>query len=155
MIPGKKKNKDIIRMVQKALTSTCMLANLKMCHTKFKILIQNLKNYNNIFIEISPSKIQQFESIQIRSSMIRNGRRSNVKLQSINHIRNRLGAVEVFKCLNSLAPPDLMEYFNCVKHSKDICRNEHSLLLPIVKSEARRKTFAFQAAKHLIRFPTD
>ena len=73
----------------------------------------------------------------------RNGRRTGVKLPSVNHIRNRMCAVEVFKCLNGLAPPDFMEYFQRVKHCKSTRGNEHSLLLPRVKSEAGRKTFAF------------
>ena len=55
--------------------------------------------------------------------------------------------VEVFKCLNGLAPPDFMEYFQRVKHSKATRGKEHSLLLPRVKSEAGRKTFAFQGVK--------
>ena len=41
------------------------------------------------------------------------------------------------------APPDFMEYFQGIKHYKETRGNEHSLLLPKVKSEAGRKTFAF------------
>ena len=39
-------------------------------------------------------------------------------------------AIEVFKCLNGLAPPDFMEYFQRIKHYKETRGNEHSLLLP-------------------------
>ena len=56
-------------------------------------------------------------------------------------------AVEVFKCLNGLAPYDFMEYFQRVKHGKETRGNENSLLLPRVKSEGRRKTLPFQGAK--------
>ena len=105
--------------------------------TIYRVMILPLLIYcNNIFVEMSPSKKQRFESIQIRSLKIINGRRKSVKLPSINHIRNRMCAVEVFKCLNGLAPPDFMEYFQRVKHSKATRGNEHSLLLPRVKSEA-------------------
>ena len=62
-------------------------------------------------------------------------------------------AVEVFKCLNRLAPPDFMEYFQRVKHSKATRGNELSLLLPRVKSEAGRKTFAFQGVKFFNKVP--
>ena len=56
-------------------------------------------------------------------------------------------AVEVFKCLNSLAPPEFMKDFQRVKHVKETRGNENSLLMPRVKSEAGRKTIAFQGAK--------
>ena len=62
-------------------------------------------------------------------------------------------AVEVFQCLNGLAPPDFMEYFQRVKHGKETRGNENSLLLPRVKSEAGRKTFAFQGAKIFNKVP--
>ena len=89
----------------------------------------------------------------MRSLKIINGRRNSVKLPSINRIRNRICAVEVFKCLNGLAPPDFMEYFQRVKHSKATRGNEHSLLLPRVKSEARRKTFTLQGVKIFNKVP--
>ena len=122
--------------------------------TIYRVMILPLLIYcNSIFVEMSPSKKQQFESIQIRSLKIINGRRSSVKLPSINHIRNRMCAVEVFKCLNGLAPPDSMEYFKRVKHSKATRGNEHNLMLPRVKSEAGRKTFAFQGVKIFNKVP--
>ena len=62
-------------------------------------------------------------------------------------------AVEVFKCLNGLAPPDFVEYFQCVKHSKATRGNKLSPLLPQVRSEAGRKTFAFQGAKMFNKVP--
>ena len=65
----------------------------------------------------------RFESIQIRSSKIINGRRNSVKLPSINYVRNIMCVVEVFKCLNGLALPEFMEYFQRVKHNKEISGN--------------------------------
>ena len=62
-------------------------------------------------------------------------------------------AVEVVKCLNGLAPPDLMEYFQHVQHSKATRGNEHTLLLPGVKSEAAWKTFAFQGVQMFTKVP--
>ena len=99
---------------------------------------------------MSPSKKQQFESIQKWSLKIINGRRNGVKLPSINFIRNRMCAIEVFKCLNGLAPTD----FRRVKHSKETCGNEQNLLLPRVKSEAGRKTLAFKGVKIFNEVPS-
>ena len=122
--------------------------------TIYRVMILPLLIYcNNIFVEMSPSKKQRFESIPIRSLKIINGRRNSVKLPSINHIRNRMCAVEVFKCLNGLAPPDFIEYFQRLQHGKATRGNEHSLLLPRVKSEAGRKTFAFQGVKIFNKVP--
>ena len=62
-------------------------------------------------------------------------------------------AVEVFKCLNGLAPSDVMEYFQRVKHSKETRGNKNSLLLLRIKSEAGRKKFAFQGVKIVNKVP--
>ena len=62
-------------------------------------------------------------------------------------------AVEVFQCLNGLAPYDFMEYLQRVKHGKKTHGNENSLLLRRVKSEAGRKTFAFQGSKIFNKVP--
>ena len=62
-------------------------------------------------------------------------------------------AVEVFKYLNGLAPPDIAEYFWHVTHRKATCGIELSLLVPRVKSGVGWKTFAFQGAKYLKKIP--
>ena len=65
----------------------------------------------NIFIDLSPIKKQQFEKIQMRCLKIINGKRNSVKLPSIKHIRNKMCAIEVFKYLNGISPPDYEKYF--------------------------------------------
>ena len=47
-----------------------------------------------------------------------------------------------------------MKYFQRVKHSKATRGNEQSLLLPRVKSEAGRKTFAFKGVKIFNEVPS-
>ena len=56
-------------------------------------------------------------------------------------------AIEVFKCLNGISPPGYENYFKHLDHCKGTRGNDQNLLLPKVKSEAGRKTFAFLAAK--------
>ena len=64
-------------------------------------------------------------------------------------------AIEVFKCLNGVSSPECEKYFICLYHCKGTCRNDHSLLLPKVKSEAGRRTFAFLDARTLNKLPSN
>ena len=109
---------------------------------------------NNIFIDMSPNRKQQVEKIQMRCLKIINGKRNCVTLPSINHIRNKMCAIEVLKCLNGISPPDYKEYFKRLGHCKGTRGNDHSLLLPKVKSEAGRKTLRFWVLKFSANFPT-
>ena len=54
----------------------------------------------------------------MRCLKIINGKRNSVKLPSINHIRNKMCAIEMFKCWNGISPPDYKEYFKCLGHCK-------------------------------------
>ena len=92
---------------------------------------------------------------QPRVNGIINGKRNSVKLPSINHIRNKMCAIEVFKCLNGISPPDFKEYLKRLGHCKGARGNGHSLLLPKVKSEAGRKTFGFLGAKIFNKLPNN
>ena len=80
--------------------------------TVYKVMIMPLLLYCNIFIYMSPNKKHkhQFEKIQMRCLNIINGKRDSVKLPSINHIRDKMYAIEVFKCLDGISPPDHKEY---------------------------------------------
>ena len=64
--------------------------------TVYKVMIMPLLLYcNNIFIDMSPNKKQQFEKIQMRCLKIINGKRNSVKLPSINHIRKKCVQLKV------------------------------------------------------------
>ena len=91
----------------------------------------------------------------MRCLKIINGKRNGVKLPSINHIRNKMCVIEVFKCLNEISPPDYKEYCKRLGHCKGTRRNDHSVLLPKVKSEAGRKTFGFLGAKIFNKLPNN
>ena len=62
-------------------------------------------------------------------------------------------AIEVFKCLNGISPPDHKEYFQHLDHCKGTRGNDHRLLLPKVKSEGGRKAFGFLGAKIFNKLP--
>ena len=78
---------------------------------------------------------------------------SYMKLPSINHIRHKMCAIEVFKCFNGISPPEYKEYFKRLDHCKSTRGNDHSLLLPKVKSEASRKPFGSLGVKIFKKLP--
>ena len=110
----------------------------------------------NIFVGMAHSKKHKFESFQDRALRIINGNiTSDVKLSRINHIRNRLCAQEVFKCLNGIAPKAFENYFTRNSHNINTRKNNKSVVLPKVRTETGRKTFAFQGAKIFNNLPDD
>ena len=103
--------------------------------TVYKVMMLPLLLYcNNTFIYMSPKKKHQYERIQMQCLKIVNGKRDSVKLPLINHIRNKMCGIEVFKCLNAISPPDYKENFKRLDHCKGTGGNDYSLLLPKVKS---------------------
>ena len=82
-------------------------------------------------------------------------KKNSAKLLLINHIRNRVCAIEVFKCLNGVSPPDCEKHSKLLDHCKGTRGNNDSLLLPKAKSEAGRNTFAFLGAKIFNKLPNN
>ena len=109
----------------------------------------------NIFINIADSRKQQFENIQMRALRIVNGQSNSVQLPTVQQIRNKNCAVDVFKCLNGLAPSVYKDYFTRTCHTKSTRGNNKNLVLPRVRSESGRKTFAFYEAKIFNILPND
>ena len=55
---------------------------------------------SSIFVNVPASKKQKMENIQQKALNIVNGKVNNyIQLLSVNHIRNKRCAIEVFKCL--------------------------------------------------------
>ena len=83
-----------------------------------------------------------------------NGKRKNdIKLPRVNHIRNRLRALEDFKCLNGIASKAFRNYFTRHNHKENTCINNKSVVIPKVRAETGRKTFSFQGAKTFNSLP--
>ena len=86
--------------------------------------------------------------------IINGNRKSEVQFPRINHIRNRLCALEVFKCLNSITPIVFKNYSkrnilarSTKGHNMHTRNNNNSVVIPRVRTETGRKTFSFQGAK--------
>ena len=108
--------------------------------TIYKVMILPVMLYcSNVFVGMTQSKKQRFETFQDRAMRIINGnRKSDVKLPRINHLRNRLCALEVFECLNGIVPKAFENYFT---------RNSHKM--------NTRKTFSYQGAKVFNNLPNN
>ena len=114
----------------------------------YKVTILPILLYcNNVFLHMAPSKKALFENIQKRALKVINGYRHSVKLEKVSSIRNKMCALEVFKCLNGVSPHAFHNYFTRINHSQHTCANTKNIVLPKVKTETGKKAFSFQEAK--------
>lgn len=121
--------------------------NPSTAETIYKMMILPVMLYcNNVYLNLSITTQQKFERIQNRALRIINGQQSSVKLPSVNEIRKRNCAREVFKCLNGIAPMAFQNYFTRVSHSKCTRGNNKNIAIPKIRTEAGKKTFAYQGA---------
>ena len=103
---------------------------------------------SNVYVGMPQSKKQRFEEFNDRAMHIINGKRkSEVKFPRVSHLRNRQCALEVFKCLNGVAPKAFENYFTRHNHKVNTRKNNRSVIIPKVRTETGRKTFSFQRAK--------
>ena len=82
----------------------------------------------------------------------------DITLPTLHHscqIRKKRVSIDVFKSLNDSCPPLLRNMFERFDHGKETRGNGSRLVLPKVKTEAGRKTFAFQGALIFNGLPTD
>ena len=66
-------------------------------------------------------------------------------MDTLDQIRKKRVSIDVFKSLNDSCPPPLRNMFERFDRGKDARGIGSRLVLPKVKPEAGRKTFAFQA----------
>ena len=117
--------------------------------TIYKVMIEPVLFYcNNVMLEISDSTAARFQKIQDRTHKVVLGKRERSKTwETVTCKRNRLCVLEVFKCLNGIAPIISNQYLSKIPHQKHTRRNNSLLKIPKVQTEAERKTFAFQGAR--------
>ena len=81
----------------------------------------------NAFISIADSRKQKFENIQMRALRIVNGQSNSVQLPTVQQIRNKNCAVDVFKCLNGLGAIGLQGLFHKNMSHKEYSRKQQEL----------------------------
>ena len=124
--------------------------------TIYKIMILPIFLYcSNINIGISDSQKSNLEKLQNRATKIINGHNGEISFPSIDLLRNKRCAIEVFKCLHGLAPWMLEKHFIRLDHQKDTRGNKSNLIVPHIRTEMARKTFSYQGVKIYNRLPPE
>ena len=140
-------NLNDIEHVQKTIKKATSRVKLLYRIRQNKMMILPIMLYcNTVYLKLSTTNQEKFEAIQNRALRVINGQRNSVQLPSVNAIRNRSCALAVFKCLNGLAPKAFEDYFKKVSHGKCTRANNTNIVLPKIRTETRRKTFAYQGA---------
>ena len=93
---------------------------------------------------------KRIEKVQHRALKIINGRHGTITFPAIKSAKDKRCAIEVFKCLNGLAP-NLFENYFCKKNHKKGTRGNNARLVvvvvPPIRTEAARKTFYYQGTQ--------
>ena len=105
--------------------------------------------YNAHFGKTSQSKKQRFETFTIEQSV------STMEIEKVNHFRNRLCALEAFKCLNGIAQKAFEHYFTRNNHKINTCKNTKSSVIPNITTKTGRKAYLFKGAKIFNNLPDD
>ena len=74
---------------------------------------------------------------------------------NLRTLRDRKIAIQVFKSINNLSLECMNNKFNLISHNIRTRGNNSLLMLPRVRTEAGRKTFAFYGAHIFNRLPKE
>ena len=72
----------------------------------------------------------------------------------IKAIKDKCCAIEVFKCVNRLAPYLFEDYFSKQYQTNGTRGNNVNLVVPPIRTEAARKTFYYQGTQIYNNLPT-
>ena len=109
-----------------------------------------------VYLCVGESARKKLQSIQDRAhKIIAPTKITLLMMDTLDQIRKKRVSIDVFKSLNDSCPPPLRKMFERFDHGKDTRGNGSRLVLPKVKTEAGRKTFAFQGALIFNGLPTD
>ena len=109
-----------------------------------------------VYLCVGESAKKKLQSIQDRAhKIIAPTKTTLLKMDTLDQIRKKRVSIDVFESLNDSCPPLLRNMFERFDHGKVTRGNGSRLVLPKVKTEAGRKTFAFQGALIFNGLPTD
>ena len=109
-----------------------------------------------VYLCVGESAKKKLQSIQDRAhKIIAPTKTTLLKMETLDHIRKKRVSIDVFKSLHDSCPPSLRSMFVRFDHGKDTRGNGSRLVLPKVKTETGRKTFAFQGVMIFNGLPTD
>ncbi len=100
-----------------------------------------------VYISLVDTAKSKLQSIQDRAQRIVIGD-SNITLKwdSLEQTRKKRISIDVFRAVNGICTESLKNIFTKFDHGKNTRGNGSRLVLPKVRCESGRKTFAFQGA---------
>ena len=109
-----------------------------------------------VYVSLGDTAKSKLKSIQDRAQRIV-ARDSSITLNwdSLEQTRKKRISIDVFKSVNGICTESLKNIFTKFDHGKNTRGNGSLLVLPKVRCESGRKTFAFQGASIYNNLPSD
>ena len=109
-----------------------------------------------IYLCVGESVKLKLQSIPDRAhKIIVHTKNTTLKMDTLDQIQKKRVSIDVFMSLNDSCPPPLRSMFERFDHGNDTRGNSSRHRFPKFKTEAGRKTFAFQGALIFNGLPTD
>ena len=109
-----------------------------------------------VYISLGNNAKARLQSIQDRAhKIVTSDNNISLKWDSLEQMRKRRISIDVFKSINGICTESLINIFKKFDHGKNTRGNGSLLVLPKVRCESGRKTFAFQGATIYNNLPSD
>ena len=111
---------------------------------------------DRVYVSLGDTTKSKLQSIQDRAQRIV-ARDSSITLNwdSLEQTRKKRISIDVFKSVNGICTESLKNIFTKFDHGKNTHGNGSLLVLPKVRCESGRRTFAFQGASIYNNLPSD
>ena len=102
---------------------------------------------SEVFLGDEQQICHELQNLEERANKIIFGKGVRNMWMSLENRRHMDAAIKVFKCIHDLLPLTSCFRFSTLNHSRNTRGSRLNLVLPKVKTESGKKTFAFQGAK--------
>ena len=140
----KRMRKSLSIFAAKSVYSTHVLPTILYCSTPV--------------LKISDTMTQKFEKLQDKALKIiycQANQNRESRLGSILHQKKLKAACLIFKCLQGTSIPGFSSYANEISHNYKTRNNNVSLRLPLLNTEAARRSFWFQGPRCCNELPLE
>ena len=113
----------------------------------YTLMIRPLMLYcYQLQLSLPQGTVNKLQYIQNRAAKIVNPKAKIMSWDSIERIRNTRVAIDVFESLRNLLPGDRNGYFKRCEHEINTIGNGSCVVLPKIRTEAGKRSFAYQGA---------
>ena len=156
----------------------CLRGGVRVCTSRIKLLARMRKSLSMLaaksvysahvlptilycstpVLKISDTMAQKFEKLQVKAQKIiycqadRNREKSFCSILNQKKLR---AACMIFKCLQGSSIPVFSSYAEEISHTYRTRNNNASLRLPLLRTEAARKSFCFQGPRCYNELPLE